>query len=581
MINNRNNPSQNLSNDRNTFVNNPNADDYLPTRRSQTDQTQRNDANQANQTNRRNRPLSISEEERLFSEDIANLVEAENYSPFMNTRLNAQTNNQRNINLLLNPQNRPNQNQINQNFPGINTNNKTIKKATRISSVANDVAGLDLRNALKNTFENDREGSRRPQNSNQNYANQNQANYNANNVIQPEVNNQLENFRDRVAVLNDNPDHIQEQMNSIYNVLNSRQQSLPNRSTNNYGPERQNNGFPNMITSNGRQINGFGSFSNINFATSTDAMNRINLLRLDQNNIINNRANTMDNQATNIIHEVYRILASTHGINQNNAESNNQINSQLELEVSSPAGLAIIQNLRRENEFLRYFLSFIEFRNQTLTLNQLLRDLQIVLSNRNAHPRFTSDNTPPNLFNNIENQTRIQNEKNDDIMSDMFHYSELCNRNSIQSLNYITELSENDNTAKFFIQNVLFNKKKEGQIFTDYYKNASIKVNQVKDFLVFSDKIQDAINSEDLFSKFKSFFVKIEPIRQKMINHFDVCQICTFFGVVFGEKMKCVNRDCGHLMHEVCNVVLCKNIKMANCDYKTVCPICTIQKDEY
>ena len=61
-------------------------------------------------------------------------------------------------------------------------------------------------------------------------------------------------------------------------------------------------------------------------------------------------------------------------------------------------------------------------------------------------------------------------------MSDMFHHSELCNGNSMQSLNYITEISENDNTS-FVIQNVLDNKFKESQIFTDYYKNSGTRIN--------------------------------------------------------------------------------------------------------
>ena len=88
-----------------------------PTRRSQVSQTQRNEPNQEDQANRRNRPMTISEEERLFSEEIANLIADENYSPFMNQRLNGRNVSPQMNNLAQNVPNNPN---INQDIPELN-----------------------------------------------------------------------------------------------------------------------------------------------------------------------------------------------------------------------------------------------------------------------------------------------------------------------------------------------------------------------------------------------------------------------------------------------------------------------------
>lgn len=224
-----------------------------------------------------------------------------------------------------------------------------------------------------------------------------------------------------------------------------------------------------------------------------------------------------------------------------------------------------MNDITRENEQLRRILSHFDLRNQVMTVNQLLNNLQLSINSQISRNPGNGANLP-----RVDDRIPEQN-----IMSDLFNYSELDSK-VYEEANSIEDTKSCDNTPNFLKEKMHFIDNSGEFLFGDYCVDEQTVLVLVNDFLVFSESLKENIESDQLFTRFKAFFLRIEAENLKKMSEFKVCQICTFFGLIYGEKMKCINRDCGHFMHEACNVVLCKKIKMSSSDFKEVCPMCAM-----
>ena len=150
----------------------------------------------------------------------------------------------------------------------------------------------------------------------------------------------------------------------------------------------------------------------------------------------------------------------------------------------------------------------IEFTNQALTVNQLLRNVLVLNFQNPSNPN--NSNVFPRVQANLLNSNSIPN-NNDDIMSGLFQYSELFDEGSNQVCNepWNMILLETDSTPRFITEKMYLIKNCGTFIFGEYSTDLT-KLALVSDWLDFSEKLQENINSDVQFSRFEQFFRNIE-----------------------------------------------------------------------